>query len=262
MLEFAELCRDRGELRRYAHISTAYVAGTHRGEFSEEQLDVGQGFRNPYEQSKFEAEQLVHAHDRPAADPDLPAQHRGRRAVDRLDRVVQRAVHAAEGVRARNTARPARAALGARGRGARSTMSRMPSSSCPTTRCAGTGTYHLVAGRKGHERRPPDRAVRAARRTARAGGDPARRVQAAWCTRCSPARARAGAAACSARASSSRTSRWTCPTGTTNARRDLEPDGIEVPPIESYFGRLVEYAERARVGPRAGLTRGGSGGLL
>ena len=65
MLEFAELCRDRGGLTRYAHISTAYVAGTHRGEFREEQLDVGQGFRNPYEQSKFEAEQLVQA---PAAN--------------------------------------------------------------------------------------------------------------------------------------------------------------------------------------------------
>ena len=63
MLELAELCRERGQLRRYAHISTAYVAGTHRGEFSEEQLDVGQDFRNPYEQSKFEAEQLVRTHD-------------------------------------------------------------------------------------------------------------------------------------------------------------------------------------------------------
>ena len=37
------------------------MAGTHKGEFGEDQLDVGQRFRNPYEQSKFEAEQLVRA---------------------------------------------------------------------------------------------------------------------------------------------------------------------------------------------------------
>jgi thioester reductase-like protein len=59
MLELAELCRDRGGLRRFSYISTAYVAGTHEGEFREDQLQVGQGFRNPYEQSKFEAERLV-----------------------------------------------------------------------------------------------------------------------------------------------------------------------------------------------------------
>jgi thioester reductase-like protein len=59
MLELAELCRDRGGMRRFSYISTAYVAGTHEGEFREDQLQVGQGFRNPYEQSKFEAERLV-----------------------------------------------------------------------------------------------------------------------------------------------------------------------------------------------------------
>jgi thioester reductase-like protein len=62
MLELAELCRSRGRLRRFSYISTAYVAGTHAGEFKEDQLDVGQGFRNPYEQSKFEAERLVRLH--------------------------------------------------------------------------------------------------------------------------------------------------------------------------------------------------------
>jgi thioester reductase-like protein len=59
MLEFAELARERGGLERYGHISTAYVAGTHDGRFSECDLDVGQEFRNSYERSKFEAEQLV-----------------------------------------------------------------------------------------------------------------------------------------------------------------------------------------------------------
>lgn len=46
-------------LRRFSYISTAYVAGDHRGVFGEDELDVGQRFRNPYEQSKFEAEALV-----------------------------------------------------------------------------------------------------------------------------------------------------------------------------------------------------------
>jgi thioester reductase-like protein len=62
MLELAELCGSRGSFRRFCHISTAYVAGTHAGEFREDQLDVGQTFRNTYEQTKFEAEQLVHGH--------------------------------------------------------------------------------------------------------------------------------------------------------------------------------------------------------
>ncbi|HXW58564.1 MAG TPA: SDR family oxidoreductase [Solirubrobacteraceae bacterium] len=59
MLDFAELCRARGGLRRFSHISTAFVAGDHVGCFSEDDLDVGQRFRNAYERSKFEAECLV-----------------------------------------------------------------------------------------------------------------------------------------------------------------------------------------------------------
>jgi len=59
MLAFAELCQLEGGLRRFTYVSTAYVAGTHRGVFGEDDLDVGQRFRNPYEQSKFEAEQLL-----------------------------------------------------------------------------------------------------------------------------------------------------------------------------------------------------------
>ena len=62
MLELAEVARERGGLERYCHVSTAYVSGTHAGSFSEDELDVGQEFRNTYEQSKFEAEQLVRAH--------------------------------------------------------------------------------------------------------------------------------------------------------------------------------------------------------
>jgi nucleoside-diphosphate-sugar epimerase len=62
ILALAELAGDRGGLERYCHLSTAYVSGTHTGRFREHELDVGQEFRNTYEQSKFEAEQVVRAH--------------------------------------------------------------------------------------------------------------------------------------------------------------------------------------------------------
>jgi thioester reductase-like protein len=59
MLELAGRAQELGVLERYAQVSTAYVAGTHAGPFFECDLDVGQGFNNSYEQSKFESEQLV-----------------------------------------------------------------------------------------------------------------------------------------------------------------------------------------------------------
>lgn len=65
MLAFGELARDRGGLDCYTQISTAFVAGTHTGGFSESDLDVGQSFHNSYEHSKFESEQLVRSHDLP-----------------------------------------------------------------------------------------------------------------------------------------------------------------------------------------------------
>jgi thioester reductase-like protein len=67
VLELAELAAARGDgLDCYGHISTAYVAGDHCGPFSEDAHDLGQGFRNTYEQSKFEAEALVRAAGLPA----------------------------------------------------------------------------------------------------------------------------------------------------------------------------------------------------
>lgn len=62
MLEFGKLCQEHGGLEHFAYVSTAYVAGTHEGEFTEDDLDVGQDFRNSYERSKFEAEQLLRRH--------------------------------------------------------------------------------------------------------------------------------------------------------------------------------------------------------
>lgn len=61
LLELAELCTAHGELRRFSHVSTAYVAGTATGVFDEDDHDVGQDFRNSYERTKWEAERLVRA---------------------------------------------------------------------------------------------------------------------------------------------------------------------------------------------------------
>jgi thioester reductase-like protein len=64
VLELAVLAASRGAgLRRFAHVSTAYVAGTHRGPFGEHDLALGQGFNNTYELSKWEAELLVRRHE-------------------------------------------------------------------------------------------------------------------------------------------------------------------------------------------------------
>lgn len=62
VLELGERCEQRGGLQRLSYVSTAYVSGEHDGCFSEDELDVGQTFRNSYEQSKFEAELLVQEH--------------------------------------------------------------------------------------------------------------------------------------------------------------------------------------------------------
>ena len=51
-----------GEAKRFErlhYVSTAFVSGTVRGIYRESDLDVGQGFKNHYERTKFEAEVLV-----------------------------------------------------------------------------------------------------------------------------------------------------------------------------------------------------------
>jgi long-chain acyl-CoA synthetase len=56
VLDFAA---DASELRSFAYVGTAYVAGERTGLIREDELAVGQGYRNTYEQSKAEAEALV-----------------------------------------------------------------------------------------------------------------------------------------------------------------------------------------------------------
>jgi thioester reductase-like protein len=61
MLELSRAIAASGRLRRHLHVSTAYVAGRYRGLFKETDLDLGQGFRNTYEHSKFDGEQAIGA---------------------------------------------------------------------------------------------------------------------------------------------------------------------------------------------------------
>ncbi|MBI3030740.1 MAG: SDR family oxidoreductase [Candidatus Rokubacteria bacterium] len=48
-----------GRLRRWAHLSTAYVCGRRAGRVLESEGDLGQEFHNPYERVKLEAEGAV-----------------------------------------------------------------------------------------------------------------------------------------------------------------------------------------------------------
>lgn len=56
LLDFAEGARN---LKSMAYVGTAYVAGERSGLIREDELNVGQSFRNTYEQTKSEAEALV-----------------------------------------------------------------------------------------------------------------------------------------------------------------------------------------------------------
>jgi long-chain acyl-CoA synthetase len=61
----AELAQQTAEcgagLRRVVHVSTAYVAGQRDGTFGEDDVTLNRPFRNTYEQTKHEAEQLLRA---------------------------------------------------------------------------------------------------------------------------------------------------------------------------------------------------------
>ncbi len=51
-----DLCRAAPGLERFVHVSTAYVAGLRTGVVYEHELVMGQGFKNHYEATKFQAE--------------------------------------------------------------------------------------------------------------------------------------------------------------------------------------------------------------
>jgi len=64
VLDLARACQ---KLERLHHFSTAAVSGDREGVILEDELEMGQGFGNPYEESKYLAERLVRA-----AQGDLP----------------------------------------------------------------------------------------------------------------------------------------------------------------------------------------------
>ncbi|HWI06505.1 MAG TPA: SDR family oxidoreductase [Solirubrobacteraceae bacterium] len=67
VVKLALEAQERGGLERFIHVSTAYVAGDRIGLVSEHDGDVGQGFRNTYERTKLEAEEVVRDSGLPAA---------------------------------------------------------------------------------------------------------------------------------------------------------------------------------------------------
>ena len=58
LLEFASACP---RLDRFVALSTVYVAGRRSGRIAERELEHDNGFVNPYEESKDEAERLLRA---------------------------------------------------------------------------------------------------------------------------------------------------------------------------------------------------------
>lgn len=57
--ELVSLCRAFGALRRFAYVSTSYVAGRATGRILERDNGSGSGWVNAYERSKYEAEKIV-----------------------------------------------------------------------------------------------------------------------------------------------------------------------------------------------------------
>lgn len=58
MRQVLDCCRRLG-IRRFHHVSTAYVCGLREGRVREDELDVGQTMGNVYEESKIEAEKML-----------------------------------------------------------------------------------------------------------------------------------------------------------------------------------------------------------
>ncbi len=56
-----ELAEQAPKLKRFDHVSTAFVAGDREGVITEQELECDQGFRNLYERTKYESERKVRA---------------------------------------------------------------------------------------------------------------------------------------------------------------------------------------------------------
>ncbi len=56
VVDFARKCRN---LERFDYVSTAFVSGDFKGTFGENDFNLGQGFKNYYEETKYLAEKIV-----------------------------------------------------------------------------------------------------------------------------------------------------------------------------------------------------------
>ena len=71
VLDMALRCKKNGKLKKVNHISTAYIVGSKVCVFRENDFDIGQKFNNTYEQSKFEAENIVRQYREKGLDIDI-----------------------------------------------------------------------------------------------------------------------------------------------------------------------------------------------
>ncbi|HYZ79795.1 MAG TPA: SDR family oxidoreductase [Solirubrobacteraceae bacterium] len=241
MLELAELAQERGRLECYAHISTAFVAGNHPGSFSEGDADVGQSFHNSYEQSKFEAEQLVRAQDglpytilRPSIV--VGDRNNGWTAAFNVLYWPMRAF--ARGLFTAVPAIPSAAVDVVSIDYVADAAYQLCETSC------GTGaTYHLTAGE--HASTIAELAGLASRYFRR----PVPRVV----PPAEFAEMTLGSAERKALEASSEYFPYFCMEGTFDdreARKRLEPDGITTAPLRDYVDRLLDFATRSRWGKR------------
>ena len=255
LLELGDLCRERGGLRRFSYVSTAYVAGTHAGEFREEQLEVGQDFRNAYERSKFEAEQLVRSSgDRLPVQVFRPSIVVGERGTGWTASFNVLYAPLKAFARGAYRALPIRRAAPVDVVPVDYVADAVFQLSSSPPRRGERETYHLVAGRSattvgrlielsaGYFRRRPPRAIPPLLYT---------RIVHPLLVRSSRGKRRQALEKSevyfpyfSARV------RY----DDREARRRLQPGGIEVTPVESYFNRLADFATRSRWG-RLSLTR-------
>jgi long-chain acyl-CoA synthetase len=254
VVDFAEQCDTNGGLHRLCYVSTAYVAGTHEGEFAEDDLAVGQEFRNPYEQSKYEAERLVRS--------------RGKRLPVQIVRPSIVVGERRSGWTASFNVLYAPLKAFAKGRlSALPGEARAPVDIVPVDYVAdaiyelsnapGDGdnrTFHLVAGRDATTvQRLVDLAAGKLRRRAPRllKPEPYRALLHPLLVRATSGRGRKALRQMevffpylSARVAYA----------DRRTRRRLDPEGIEPGSVEGYLGRLIGFAERARWG-REPITR-------
>jgi thioester reductase-like protein len=247
MLELAADCQAHGGLTRYAHVSTAYVAGDHKGDFSEDDHDLGQDFNNTYERSKWEAERLVRERGR-----ELPVQVFRPSIVVGHERSGWTASFNVIYTPLRMYARGALPLIPAR---RSAPVDIVPVSYVARAILAlddaGAGrTFNLVAGPDA-----PTMAELIDLTVSHFDGPPIRTV--------SPAVYRRTVEPVLVRRATSAQKRWIeqtkvfFPYFSSAARfRDdatreaLEPHGVQAPPLGDYFGRLVDYAVGCRWGGR------------